>query len=163
MLNSNNFNFKFQNLKKENIFDLLTHIEQNAKTSNIEYPKERINFVKSILDKITNSSEKGFAFVAKDKDEKIISSGIVDFFRDFKNKNIKNGEVMGIYTSPNYQNMGISSFMLKNLIKFSKYEGCKNLFLYTKNDKAKHLYKKLGFEQILPNEYNGRVIMKLES
>ena len=58
--------------------------------------------------------------------------------------------------------MGISSFMLKNLINFSKYKGCKNLFLYTRNNKAKHLYKKLGFEQILPAEYNGRIIMKLE-
>ncbi len=69
---------------------------------------------------------------------------------------------MGVYTSPNYQNMGISSFMLKNLIRFSKDNGCKNLFLYTRNNKAKYLYKKLGFEQILPEEYNGRVIMKLE-
>lgn len=160
-INSSNFDLKFQNLKKDDIFECLSHIEKNAKNGNIEYPKEKLNLISNILNRITNSSENGIAFVAKDKNEKIISSCMVDYFSDYKNKKVKNGEILGVYTLPDYQNMGIAYFMLKNLIKSSKDNGCKNLFLYTRNNSAKHLYKKLGFEQIMPSEHNGRTVMQL--
>lgn len=67
-------------------------------------------------------------------------------------------EIDDFYIFDPYQNLGIGSYVLNDIINFSS----KNIFLYVfiKNDKAVSFYRKLGF-QISETIKNSRYIMRL--
>ncbi len=64
---------------------------------------------------------------------------------------------LGISIAPKYRNMGIGRIMLNKIIKESKKSGLKSIQLevFSKNKRASHLYKSVGFKRagVIPKKY----------
>jgi len=65
---------------------------------------------------------------------------------DFNKPSYLEGEIMNMYTIPEARRKGISSLILKELLKISKEMGISKVALHTSKDGEK-LYRKLGFTE----------------
>lgn len=63
-------------------------------------------------------------------------------------------ELRSVYTKVSYRNMGISKILINKLIKYLRDTNCNKIILYTLvgSNSAIHLYKKLGFKEVLIKE-----------
>ncbi|MBS4218644.1 GNAT family N-acetyltransferase [Bacillus sp. FJAT-49711] len=92
------------------------------------------------------------ALLAEDSDGKALGGA---WYRLFDEQNKGYGYVdnftpeLGIAVSPEARGMGIGSLLMNALIEQAKNDGFKGLSLSVdpNNDRAVHLYKKLGFEE----------------
>jgi ribosomal protein S18 acetylase RimI-like enzyme len=84
--------------------------------------------------------------VVREKDEqRIVGSASLSFN---KNEIFKHKAELAIAVHDDYQNMAIGTLMLKHLLDIAKIKGLRKVWLLvnTDNDRAVHLYKKVGFE-----------------
>jgi ribosomal protein S18 acetylase RimI-like enzyme len=114
-----------------------------------------------VLEKIVADPASGKALVVFDDHGGIIASGILDIFASFEEKSARDGEIMGVYVSPKHQGLGIAKQIMSQLLSDAKEYNLRAVFLYARTKPAKNFYAKIGFRQILPDEYNGRVLMRL--
>ena len=154
-------NHGIEKLAEKDIELYLQHIKKHAEQNGIEYPAERVQTFREVLQKFTKDDKSGLALVVCG-DEKIIASAMIDIYYSFDGKNIKKAEIMGAYVNEKHQGQGIAKAMMQRLFDFAHDNGVKCIYLYARTPSAKGLYKKLGFTQLLPDEYNGRVTMYLD-
>jgi len=95
-------------------------------------------------------------------DDSIVASAMLDYFVDFSDGKTRNAEIMGVYVADDYQRRGIAGRLMDELFARALKSGCARVFLYARTPSAKQLYRKMGFKQIVPDEYNGRVLMYLD-
>jgi ribosomal protein S18 acetylase RimI-like enzyme len=84
--------------------------------------------------------------VVREKDEqRIVGSATLSFN---KNEIFKHKAELAIAVHDDYQNMAIGTLMLKHLLDIAKIKELRKVWLLvnTDNDRAVHLYKKVGFE-----------------
>jgi len=154
-------NYEIEKLPEKDIEQCLKHIKKHAKKNGIEYPPKRVQTFREVLQKFTHDDKSGLALVVYDNN-KIIASAMIDIFYSFDGKNTKEAEIMGIYVSDKFQGQGIAKAMMHQLFDFARNNQVARIYLYARTPSAKGLYKKLGFTQLLPDEYNGRVTMFLD-
>lgn len=97
----------------------------------------------------------GFAIVAE-KDGKIVGHLVIV-------PSEKNEVDLTIFIHQDYQNRGLGQEMMKLIIDFCKKAGFNAITLVTerKNERAIHVYRKLGFEIVAPfYEYDMRLPLK---
>lgn len=108
--------------------------------------------IKSWIDYL---GENGFAIIAE-KDEKIVGHLVI--------VPKENNEVdLTIFIHQDYQNCGLGQEMIRLIIDFCKRAGFNAITLVTerKNERAIHVYRKLGFEIVAPfYEYDMRLQLK---
>ena len=154
-------NYKTKKLPESDIELYLKHIVKNAEKCGIEYPPERVQTFRDVLQKFMKDDESGLALAMYD-DDGIIASAMIDIFHSFDEAKQKEAEIMGVYVDEKYQGRGIAKKMIKELFDFAKSNKIARIYLYARTPTAKNLYQKLGFVQLLPDEYNGRVTMYLD-
>lgn len=150
-----------ENLEKADVESYLTHIVKHAVKNGIEYPPKRVETFREVLQRIVGNKEEGEALVIKNSDE-IVASAMLDYFVDFSDGKTRNAEIMGVYVADDYQRRGMAGRLMDELFSRARAAGCKRVFLYARTLSAKQLYTRLGFKQIVPDEYNGRVLMYLD-
>jgi len=150
-----------RDLQKADIESYLAHIVKYAVKNGIEYPTKRIDTFRAVLQRIVGNASEGEALVMEN-DDGVVASAMLDYFVDFSDGKTRNAEIMGVYVADEYQRCGIAGQMMDELFVRARESGCKRVFLYARTPSAKQLYAKLGFKQIVPDEYNGRVLMYLD-
>ena len=150
-----------RDLQKADIEPYLAHIVEHAVKNGIEYPEKRVETFRAVLQRIIGNASEGDALVMKN-DDGIVALAMLDYFVDFSDGKTRNAEIMGVYVADEYQRRGIAGRMMDELFVRARGSGCERVFLYARTPSAKQLYTKLGFKQIVPDEYNGRVLMYLD-
>lgn len=93
-------------------------------------------------------------FVAK-INGKIIATAYLLIIEKLPNPYVKNGlcgEVLSVYTEPNYRNKGIAKQLLLNLIDYAKERKLSKIDLKATKD-GYNLYKKVGFIELKQPKY----------
>ena len=135
----NKFLLSFEKLDKDDMQTIL-EIENNQGI--------KILSKKSILSELNSTSS--FYFITK-YDEEIV--GYINYYLS-----IDTIDLNSIVVKKEFQNLGIATFMLNNLIQIAKENNIKNIMLEVRksNIKAKNLYNKFNFIHIhtRKNYYN---------
>ena len=84
--------------------------------------------------------------------------GALKIVKDFTRFKIYNVGIL-----KDYQNCGFGTEMMEHLIKLSKDEGAKKLWLWVekKNTRAKHVYEKVGFKVTVNDDFTYEMELKL--
>lgn len=114
--------------------------------------KQRLN--ESLPQYFNKALEKEcIAFIAK-KDDTIVSAALLILSERPTSPSLRNGlvgEVMSVYTRPEYRNKGICTKLMTNMIKYGKTRGIDRIDLSATTSGCK-VYKKVGFT-VKKNDY----------
>lgn len=134
-------------------------IEDWYKTTGIDFSKYKDDFYSITKKHIKNKLNVSLYFAIMYIDEKAIAiCGIEELYQlpqitICSNSNGRNGNIISVYTKPEFRRKKHQQKLLKYLINFSKDIGFSEFCLTTNTPNAEHIYKKLGFVMI-SNKYH---------
>lgn len=167
--NRMNAYYSRENQEKYGVIDIeieVMNIIKYRKANNkdiCELARLRIDYMKEVFNGITideemrlnkdlleyfkrNLGENCIAFIAEEKDH-MVSCALLILIEKPYSPVLKNGiagEVMGVYTEPNYRNKGIATKLMSDMVKYAKENKLDRIDLDASAD-GLHVYRKVGF------------------
>ena len=129
-----------------------------------EVEKEKDLYLENIRSYFKNNLGKNLiGFVARNNN-KIVATAYLLLIEKLPNPYVKNGlcgEVLSVYTIPEYRNKGIAYKLLLNLIDYARKKNLSKIDLKATTN-GHELYKKLGFVDLVQKYTNMRLYLKEE-
>ncbi|MCR5625204.1 MAG: GNAT family N-acetyltransferase [Lachnospiraceae bacterium] len=111
--------------------------------------EEKIGMEKQLPDYFSRKlGSELIAFVARDE-EKIVSVAYLHIIEMPANSILLNGiygDVLSVYTEPEYRNKGLCTELMKNLVEYGKNKGLGSIELKA-TDEGFPIYEKIGFKE----------------